>query len=97
MSFDANLTFDLQVKSWLEMLQGLVVNEQTDIQHRGCHLLMNMMEGGEDVAKKIVETNLLEIMMALSKLDDPSKKSIQQCVNTALETAVNLKLIKPFV
>ncbi|XP_064596944.1 protein unc-45 homolog B-like [Liolophura sinensis] len=86
----------VQVQSWLEMLQGLVVNEQTDIQHRGCHLLMNMMDSGEDVAKKIVETNLLEIMMALSKSDGPEKKPIQQCVNSALETAVNLKLIKPF-
>ncbi|XP_033727362.1 LOW QUALITY PROTEIN: protein unc-45 homolog A-like [Pecten maximus] len=84
----------VQVNSWYEILQSLLVEESVEVQHRGCYIVMNLMCADKDIAAKLVEGQLLEILMALSILDDPTRAESRKCVVTALEKAVEYELIK---
>ena len=45
--------FDRQVNKWEELLLSVVVNESTDIQHRGCYIVRNMVHADKDIAEKV--------------------------------------------
>ncbi|XP_021343460.1 protein unc-45 homolog A-like [Mizuhopecten yessoensis] len=83
-----------QVQSWYEILQSLVVEESIEVQHRGCYIVMNLMCADKDIAAKLVEGQMLEILMALSILEDPTRLQARDCVKTALEKAVEYELIQ---
>ena len=38
-----------------------MVHEAPDIQHRGVHIIMNMVESDKEVAQRIVESNMFEV------------------------------------
>ena len=38
-----------------------MVHEAPDIQHRGVHIIMNMVETDTEVAQRIVESNMFEV------------------------------------
>ena len=48
-------------KQWYEILTSLMVHEVPDIQHRGVHIIMNMVEADKEVAQRIVESNMFEV------------------------------------
>jgi len=47
-----------QVSSWLEILQQVLVTENVEIQHRACHLAMNLMSASKEIATKLVESQV---------------------------------------
>ncbi|EZA60054.1 hypothetical protein DMN91_008092 [Ooceraea biroi] len=80
-------------KDWLESLRFLLANPNNDMQHRGVVIVLNMMRSTKDVAAKLIETDIMEILMALSKNDDVENK-VKGLASTALEAATKWKLIK---
>ena len=46
------------MKPWLEILQQLLVTEDVGIQHRACHLTVNLMSASKDIATKLVESQV---------------------------------------
>ena len=84
----------LQVNNWSEILLSLVVSETPDIQHRGCHLVRNMIMSHKEVAEKVLEGQMLEVMMALSIIEDPVKENAQECAKNVLEQAEEYGIIK---
>ncbi|XP_071639799.1 protein unc-45 homolog B-like [Temnothorax longispinosus] len=80
-------------KDWLESLRFLLANPNVDIQHRGIVIVLNMMRSTKDVAAKLIETDIMELLMALSK-NDTQKKEIKELASSALEAATEWKLIK---
>ncbi|XP_041361777.1 protein unc-45 homolog B-like [Gigantopelta aegis] len=85
----------IQVKPWFEIIQALAVNENRELQHRGCHILMNLMASDKEIAEKIVNSEMLEVLMAITKIEDPDRQLAKKCAEQALETAVEFELIKP--
>lgn len=83
------------VNSWVDLLLALTVNESLEMQHRGIYILMNMIGADKEIAAKIVEGQLLEVMMAVSRFEDPEKKTIQECAEAALQKLTEYELIKP--
>ena len=53
------------------------------------------MCASKDIAAQIIASAMLEVLMALSKLDDPKKADIKEIVEKTLEKAVEWELIKP--
>ena len=53
------------------------------------------MCASKDIAAQIVASPMLEVLMALSKLDDPNKMDIKEIVDNTLDKAVEWDLIKP--
>lgn len=71
------------------------MNEDKEIQHRGCSLVQNMVMVSKDIAEKIVEGQILEILMAVSILEDPEHQNARNCCKATLEQVEEYGLIKP--
>ncbi|KFV03481.1 Protein unc-45 B, partial [Pterocles gutturalis] len=57
---------------WLEILQRLCLHENLEVQHRGLVIAFNLISADKELAKKLVETELLEILTYHGKqADDP--------------------------
>ncbi|KAJ0173002.1 hypothetical protein K1T71_011178 [Dendrolimus kikuchii] len=95
----------LDCQPWLETLRCLLANPNTEIQYRGTYMLHNIIIGDKDIAAKIFETDVMEILMALTKLEDKDKQRIkdyaQKCLNAAEQLGVIRKpdedaIVDPF-
>ncbi|XP_008335077.1 protein unc-45 homolog B [Cynoglossus semilaevis] len=83
---------------WLEILQRLCLHSNIKIQHRGLVIVYNMLNSDEsELAKKLIESELLEILTIVGKAEDNPKR--QEAIDVArlcLVRAMELGLIKPF-
>lgn len=84
--FDAN--------SWLESLHVLLANTNSNLQFRGVSIVKHMMESSKEVAQKLVETDVLEILMALTKSEDEKLSEFKSIVEEALKCAESWGIIK---
>jgi hypothetical protein len=84
-----------EAKHWHECLIQLVSSKDSDLQHRGVCIAYNLIDAGNEIAEKIVETNILEVLMAITRpeVDDIDDK-IKEIAKKALERAEEQKLIK---
>jgi hypothetical protein len=83
-----------QPETWLEILHHLLVNPSKDLQHRGIVIVCNMMHSCKDVAEKLIATDIMEILIALSTIQEEGKEKIQQYAGEALKAAEEWKLIR---
>lgn len=90
---------------WPEILKCLLANPDKEIQFRGSYMLFNIVKDDKDIAAKIFETDVMEILMALSKLEDKefdrTKEYAQKCLSEAEDMGVIRKpesgvVIDPF-
>ncbi|XP_046608289.1 protein unc-45 homolog B [Neodiprion virginianus] len=81
-------------KNWLESIHYLLANPNKSIQHRGVVVVLNMISSTKDVAAKLIETDVMEILMALTKTEAVEDKTIRELAAKALETAAKWELIK---
>ncbi|KAH0944696.1 hypothetical protein HN011_005828 [Eciton burchellii] len=79
---------------WVESLRFLLANPDNNTQHRGVVIVLNMMRSTKDIAAKLIETDVMEILMVLSKNDNIGNERIKELASTALEAAAKWKLIK---
>uniref|UniRef100_A0A8C3S753 Protein unc-45 homolog B n=1 Tax=Chelydra serpentina TaxID=8475 RepID=A0A8C3S753_CHESE len=81
---------------WLEILQRLCLHEKLEVQHRGLVVAYNLIYADHELAKKLVGSEMLEILTVVGKQADDSKK--QHVLNVARECLVKCMdygLIKP--
>lgn len=83
-----------ELKSWLEALHNLLVNPNRDIQYRGVSIVRNMMGSSKEVAEKLIDTDILEILMALLKIEDEKKLDIKRVSEEALKAAEKWGIIR---
>uniref|UniRef100_A0A8C1WKK7 Protein unc-45 homolog B n=1 Tax=Cyprinus carpio TaxID=7962 RepID=A0A8C1WKK7_CYPCA len=82
---------------WLEIIQRLCIHDNPEIQHRGLVTVFNMLDADEQLAKKLIECELLEILTYVAKLEDnPKKQDAINAARTCLSRAMDTGLIKPF-
>lgn len=81
-------------KDWTESLRFLLANPNSDAQHRGIVIVLNMMKSTKDVAAKLIETDIMEILMALSKDENVQNNKVKELAIAALDAATEWNLIK---
>lgn len=54
-----------------------------------------MLSVDKEMAEKVIEGQMLEVLMALSILEDPQKEVVKKCAASCLEICVKYELIKP--
>ncbi|XP_030637881.1 protein unc-45 homolog B [Chanos chanos] len=82
---------------WLEIMQRLCLHDNPQIQHRGIVAVYNMLDADEELAKKLIESELLEILSVVAKQEDnPKRQPAIDAARTCLSKAMDLGLIKPF-
>ncbi|XP_061176890.1 protein unc-45 homolog B-like [Saccostrea echinata] len=85
----------MEVGPWQEILLSTLVSEKVEIQHRGCYVVRNILSVSKEVAEKVIEGQMLEVLMALSILEDPQKEVVKKCAASCLDICVEHGLIKP--
>ncbi|PFX12542.1 Protein unc-45-like A [Stylophora pistillata] len=84
----------LKVASYMDIQKQLLVSEKNELRHRGAHIAANMIAANKDIAAKVIESEILEILMVFSKDSNPDMSMVRACAERALMTAVELNLIK---
>ncbi|XP_053320357.1 protein unc-45 homolog A [Spea bombifrons] len=83
---------------WMEILQGLLLSENMELQHRGAIVVLNMMEADRELAEKLMESEMFEILTVLANNEEEEKKRpVAKAAKECLAKAVEYGLIKPSV
>ncbi|XP_001600626.2 protein unc-45 homolog B [Nasonia vitripennis] len=80
--------------NWLDSLKYLLANPNQDLQHRGVVILHNMMNSTKEVATKLIITDLMEVLMALTKSELVHNQKVKKLAADALEAAHKWKLVE---
>ncbi|XP_077418271.1 protein unc-45 homolog B [Vanacampus margaritifer] len=88
----------LVTAQWLEILQRLCLHNNPMIQYRGLVTVCNMLNSDDiELAKKLIESELLEIISVIGKAaDNPKRQEAIDAARSCLVRAMDLGLIKPF-
>ncbi|XP_077279137.1 protein unc-45 homolog B-like [Temnothorax americanus] len=73
---------------WLEFLRFLLTNPSSKIQEMGIIFVLSMIRSMEDVAAKLIETDIMELLKALNKNNTVHNKNIKELTSIALEAVV---------
>lgn len=84
----------LDLQSWVESLRCLLANPNHEIQYRGVYMLYNIINGDKDIAAKIFETDVMEILMALTKLTEAEQNRTKEYAEKCLVAAEELGVIR---
>ncbi|XP_066149150.1 protein unc-45 homolog B [Euwallacea fornicatus] len=72
--------------NWLEAIQCLLANKSPSMQYRGVCIVANIISASKELANKLIESNVLEILMALKLVpDDGNRKRINEVIDEALQ------------
>ncbi|XP_075446001.1 protein unc-45 homolog B [Ascaphus truei] len=82
---------------WLEILQRLCLIEDLHVQHRGVVIVHNLICADKELAKKLLESEMLEILTVIGKQqDNPKNQHIIDIARVTLVKCLDYGLIKPF-
>lgn len=84
----------LAPQDWLEVLHTLIANPSPEVQYRGTVIIHNMIKQSESVAARLFETDILEMLMGLTQLNDERRAKAIKMAYSCLKTAEEMKLIQ---
>ncbi|XP_070492093.1 protein unc-45 homolog B [Chironomus tepperi] len=80
--------------AWLEILHTLIANPSPDVQFRGIVIIHNMIRQSKTVAEKIFDTDVLQLLMGVTQLNDEKRSKAIEEAKSCLKTAEQMKLIQ---
>ncbi|CDW54075.1 UNC45 protein [Trichuris trichiura] len=86
---------NVHVPSWVTIFKEACMHANKEVQRRSLLCLLNMMNSCYDVAAKIVQSELFEVLVAISKLQDGERAECLRLAREALNVAEHKKLILP--
>jgi protein unc-45 len=84
----------IEPSSWLEVLHILIANPSPEVQFRGIVVIHNIIKQNKAVAEKLFETDILELLMGLTQLNDEKRSKAIAEAQKCLKTAATFKLIE---
>lgn len=84
----------MKLNNWEESLKALLAHPNNAMQHRALVIAHSLIGTDKEIAEKIFATDIMEVLMALSIMEDEKKKEIREMANKCLKLAESLKLIK---
>ncbi|XP_053959379.1 protein unc-45 homolog B [Anastrepha ludens] len=83
----------LEISTWLQVLHTLIANPSPEVQHRGVVVVLNMINAGEDIAQKLLETDVMELLSGLSQLPDETRVKAREIAQQCLTAAERYNII----
>lgn len=83
----------LEPECWLDVLHTLIANPSPQVQHRGTVIILNMINSSNEVAEKILDTDIMQLLMGLTQLPDDSRAKARDVAKLCLTAAEKKKLI----
>lgn len=80
--------------SWLETFHMILAHPNIEIQQRAVVIVSNVISSSKELAEKIIETDIMEILMAFTLMNEEERKKIKNIAQEALDAAKKWKVIK---
>ncbi|XP_052615747.1 protein unc-45 homolog B isoform X2 [Peromyscus californicus insignis] len=91
-----NMVLNKETTQWLEILQRLCLHDQLSVQHRGLVIAYNLLSADAELARKLVESELLEILTVVGKQEPDEKRgTVVQTARECLIKCMDYGFIKP--
>lgn len=84
--------FDPQ--SWLDILHTLIANPSSSVQHRGTVIIYNMIRAKKEIAERLLDTDIMEMLVGLTMLNDPTRTKAIDMATECLKAAEEYKIIQ---
>lgn len=81
-------------QSWLEVLHTLIANPSTEVQYRGTVIILNMIESSEEIAAKLLDTDIMQLLNGLAQLPDDTRAKARATAAKCLEAAAKYELVE---
>lgn len=81
-------------KNWLDTFKLILAHPDPATQHRAVVLLLNVMASGREAAEKLLETEIMEMLMALSLLEEEERGEVRKVALQALAKGETYGLIR---
>lgn len=80
--------------NWLDVIKYLLANPNQDLQLRGIVIVYNLITCSKDTATRIIQTDLMELLMALTKSELVENEKVKKLAADALEAAAKWKIVE---
>ncbi|KAL7728996.1 hypothetical protein ACLKA6_019831 [Drosophila palustris] len=84
----------LDIASWLNILHTLIANPSPAVQHRGTVVILNMINAGPEITKKLFATDIMELLSGLSQLADNTRTKAREVATQCLAAAERDRIIE---
>ncbi|XP_023167483.2 protein unc-45 homolog B [Drosophila hydei] len=84
----------LDISSWLNILHTLIANPSPAVQHRGVVVILNMINAGSEIAKKLFDTDIMELLSGLSQLPGEERAKAREVATQCLSAAERHRIIE---
>lgn len=85
----------VEVKDWAEIFGGLAAHKDEALQHRGICILYNLVHSKREIAEKVVESKVLEVLLAVTQVEGTaSSDRVRKLAQETLGKAEQWKLIE---
>lgn len=81
-------------KSWEESIKYMLSHANVDVQYRGVVILRNLLANSKELAEKIIATDVMEVTMAVTKLEDETRRKVIVIAEECLQIAEKYGIIK---
>lgn len=71
-------------KNWLDNFKQTLAHPDPSVQHRAVVTALNIINASRELAEKLLETELLEILMALTLLEEKEREQVKGVALQAL-------------
>ncbi|XP_052903432.1 protein unc-45 homolog B [Anopheles moucheti] len=80
--------------AWLNVFHTLVANPSPGVQHRGIVIIRNIMKTSKQLASKLFDTDLLQMLYGVTQLNDETRAKAIECAQECLKLAEEYRLIQ---
>lgn len=80
--------------SWLEIFHTLIANPSPGVQHRGLVIVLNVIRASTELAEKLLNTDVINLLNGLSQLPDESRAKAREIAAECLKEAEKLQLVQ---
>ncbi|KAL1454071.1 hypothetical protein WDU94_010360 [Cyamophila willieti] len=81
-------------KNWVEIFQQILAHPDKGVQHRAVAVVNNLVASSKDNAENVLATQIMELLMALSLLEEEGAGAIKQLALQALAKGEEYKVIR---
>ncbi|XP_031638341.1 protein unc-45 homolog B [Contarinia nasturtii] len=80
--------------AWLEIFHTLIANPSTAVQHRGLVIVLNVIRSSTELAEKLLNTDVIDLLNGLAQLPDESRAKAREIAVECLKEAEKLHLVE---
>uniref|UniRef100_A0A182T2Z1 UNC-45/Cro1/She4 central domain-containing protein n=1 Tax=Anopheles maculatus TaxID=74869 RepID=A0A182T2Z1_9DIPT len=80
--------------AWLNVFHTLVANPSPGVQHRGIVIIRNIIKTSKQLASRLFDTDLLQMMYGVTQLNDETRAKAIECAQECLKLAEEYRLIQ---